>query len=553
MNRLFSPWFAAAAVAAVIGLGFLLDGISAPPEPVETAPVTAPPATAGAAFCGVGQPGDDGAFEVVAAAPPADGSRPSQVAVNSFRDGTLESLREGPVFPSSSATVPVVTGPEGTGIVTRWRGAPSATTRIWRPQEATTPPTVVAGPCPTSTSPRWVVPGLATAGGATADLVIANPFGSDAAVSVAFTTPNGLREPRLLANIAVSGRSVKTISVNEHAPAEPDLGAIVTVRSGRAIVEGIQRLDAAIGGVNAASLATAAPTAATTWTVPWFEVDGDTSESWLWVTNPDDVSASLTLTLHTDTGGTVPEGLVELDVGPGQVRRVDLRDLVPATQAAVTVRSDNGVPVVVSGVTRMQLGSPERSGMAVQLAQPETASTWVLTMPLGADRASVVHLANPAGEDAVVSISLWGGAGVIRPPELARITIPPGGVTARTLTEHLPQTEGTATAFVEAETGAVVAGVESMVDPADGEDGEGEAGSPGSALELVAYPGVPSTLWAGGGSVPPVSYGASLAETLGTELGVLPPEPFGAEGPDPEEQPATREPTATDEPRPTPG
>jgi hypothetical protein len=413
------------------------------------------------------------------------------------------------------------------------------------------------------------VPGVTTAGGATAHLVLANPFETDATLRVALLTPDGLVQPILLENVVVPRHSVRSILVNEHRPEELDVGLLVETRAGRVVAEAYQVLDAAVGGVEGITLVPATAQSAETWTAPWFQDDtppraplpveeataeptdpatdaptvgpdeqpagedqppppsettGDGARSWIWVTNPTDRPAAVTVTLHTVEGGVTPDGLEELTVPPGSISRIDLAGLLPEgpRRGGWTVRSENGVPVVAASATRVAAAAVERTGIAVSLGAAEGDTLWVLSGRAAPGRNTFVHLANPTSEQAVVDIELWGGLGLVEAPELTGITVPAGAVAAVDIGVHLPADATASTAFVVATAGKVIATRQAL--QADGR------------LDLTASLGVASQRWSGGREVRPVRFEPGLSRRIGTGPGpalepdVVPTErgtPFG--------------------------
>jgi hypothetical protein len=348
------------------------------------------------------------------------------------------------------------------------------------------PPGTVAGPCPTTLSDRWVFPGMVTVGGSQAVLRIANPFGTDATVAVGFVTPEGPEEPIALQNLSVSAGSTLEVDVNEVLPERADLAAVVRVLSGRAVAEGYQLTRPEIGDIAGASLLAGSTVAATTWTVPWV-LDGDEDQSWLWVLNLGDRPAPVELTLHTDDGGLPPEGLSELTVAPGQLRRIDLRGTLPegTSDVAVTARSD-GAPIHVAGAVQRPADDPARTGFAVQLGVPEPDSTWVLAGgPIEGDRTEALIVSNPGSEPAAVSVRLFNGATSVEPERLREVEIGPGGIVRLGIRDDLADAPSWS-AVVTSEGTPVVAGrVGSR-----GEDGN----------HLVVVPGTPANAWSVNGS-----------------------------------------------------
>lgn len=499
-----SPWIAAAVVAAVVALGVVLDDAGNAGSPAPE-PTRAGPASSGAWVCAAGDTTEGRSLRLASAVPP-DGTA-ALLAATVFADGEPTLVADGPVSPGAASVVRLEEGTQTPGALVRWWEHPAATTRLWRLTGPSTPAGFVAGPCQSRTATRWVIPGMATAGGATARLVLANPFETGASVRISIATPTGLRQPRLLENIAVPGNATRTVPINEHAPAQADLGLIVTARSGRVVAEGVQLLDAAIGGVDGTTLATAASRPATSWTVPWVTAGGEGAEGWLWVTNPSDRSAVVTAVAHTAEGGVVPPELGETTVPPGEVRRISLGQALGAANAGVTVTAENDVPVVVSSATRIDRGPRERTGLAVQLGAPEADTQWTLAGPAGQERHVRLQLANPGSGNATVDVTLWAGSSPVRPDGLQGVAVPAGGATTVAVPDEIGAAPVVA-AFVEATTGQVVAGMRTY------------AGS--GRLGLAAYPGTPSATWDGGGTVPPVRHAPGLAARIGTSLGPQP-------------------------------
>ena len=542
-------------VAALVVLGVVLDARRPSQATDRPPPVRAGAATSGAWYCAAGDTQGGDSLHVVAASPPSPLSQPSVVRIDSLHDGTVGRTGEDTqVFPDSSFARAVTVDEPGVAVAARWWERPAAISRVWEMTSPGGPTGYVTGPCEPGPSPTWIIPGVATAGGAQAVLYLANPFESDASLSIEFTTSDGTVAPRLLENVVVSRHSVKQILLNQYAPEMPDLGVVVHTRSGRIVAEAVQTFNAAIGGVDGTSLVKAARAPAETWTIPWLADRQDTATSWLWITNTNDQAASVALSVHTKDGGAVsPPGLEEITVDPHGVQRVDLQGVVPGSQGGLTVRSDNGVPIVASVATEFTTPPSERTGLSVQLGAPRTDASWVLAGGPTNGRQILLRLVNPRGETARVDVSLWSATGVLRPDDLQGVEIPPGGWTSLDLGTDLPAADHFS-AFVTAEEGEVVAGLEAY-----------DVAGP---RRLVATLGVPASVWAGGQIVPPVEYVPGFTQRVGTSLGPSPaPTGVGTElpveptavptdvgtdvsTPPPTSEPAPTEPAST-EPAPT--
>lgn len=540
-----STWFAFLAVAALVGLGFVLDADQPAADAVADAaaePVRVGLASAGAWYCAAGNTSEGSQVRVVAAATPERDDQPAAVTLDTFASGVTVPGEETEVFSGSSYARVVEPDRDEVGIRGRWWDAPVAITRLWSVRGGDLPDGEVEGPCEPDPSASWVIPGMATAGGADARLYLANPFETDASVTITFTTPEGPIDPKRLENVAVPKRSVQEIRLNDFAAQEPDLGVVITSRSGRVVVEGVQGLNAAIGDIDGLSLVKAARSTAESWTIPWYTDQGDESASWLWVSNVEERPASVSLTVHTEAGGVVPSAIEELTVGPGEVRRFDLRELDPEGRgsAGLTVRSDNGVPIVAAVASTYTGPTEERTGISVQLGAPEPDDTWVLTVGGTENRETRLDLANPGATAAVLDVQLWGAEGVTNPPELTNIQVPAGAAGSLDLTPYLSPGED-ATAFVIAREGSVVAGRHS------------------SAIEgrrrLAASLGIPGNVWQGGQLVPPVRFESGLPQRIDTDQGPRNGDPLDPETPIeagvPSASPSSSE--ASGDPSPAPG
>jgi hypothetical protein len=520
MNRRSLIAIGTALVLALAVLG--VDVVAPPPEPSVSEPVelTAAAPVAGSATCAVGDGREGTSLAVTAARPGEVGEGPAQIEVVDLEDGRIERTGLPPLFPGAHARTPLEGG-ETLASGVAWRGGPVAVEREWRLEGSEElPPGTVAGPCATSLSDRYVIPGMITVGGSEARLRVANPFATDATIAVGFVTPEGPEQPLALQNLSVPARDTLEIDVNEVMPERADLSAVVRVLSGRAVAEGYQLTRAAIGDIDGASLLAASTAPAETWTVPW--VTGlDTDDPWLWVVNLGDRPAPVELTLHTREGGVPPEGLSEVTVAPGQLRRIDLRGTFPegVRVAGVTARSD-GTPIHLSAAVQRRADSPAGTGFAVQLGVPAADSSWVVSGgPIDEGRVQRLRFVNPGSEAAQVSVALFNGSAVSRPAELSDLTVGPGEDLDVGVDEELVGAPSWS-AFVTSTGGDIVVG-------------RVGAGGPGSGLHLVAVPGTPGSAWV------PTSIGLPLrampgtVQQLGTIAGIRPVDPLGDEDPVP--------------------
>ena len=437
--------------------------------------------------------------DLIVARHDAVGSGPSEPELELLREGERSTQGLPEVFPGADERERLPTDEELTAAWLRWRDAPVVTTREWRIEDDDLPPATVAGGCAATSAQPHVIPGMSTAGGDEAHLRLANPFRSAATVAVGFLTPEGAEEPVALRNLTVPPRSVREVIVDEVLPEREDLAAVVEVASGRLAVEGLQIARADAGDVDGASLLAASTAAAEQWTIPWLS-DVDAAESWLWVTNREERTADVELTLHGPDGREAPSGLAEVEVPPGEQRRVDLTATFPddLEVAGVSARSD-GVPVTVSGGASIAADAVEDTASIVQLGAAPDA-TWVVSGARGAEREEALRLVNPGTRDAVLDVTVFTGVTAEQPEELSEVSVPAGAARTVALDEALEDASDW-TAFVTATEGEVVVGRvgqdrlarddEDAEDEQDADDADDEI----APRHLVVAPGVSSAAW----------------------------------------------------------
>ncbi|MBA2437219.1 MAG: hypothetical protein H0V52_02570, partial [Acidimicrobiia bacterium] len=122
-------------------------------------------------------------------------------------------------------------------------------------------------PCASSASDRWYLANGSTARDADQVLVLFNPFPADAVVDVAFATDQGRDQPEALQGLPVPAGSTTRISVGEFVRRREVTATTVSTRTGRLVVDRLQRFDASVGR-SGLSLALAAPAPAEVWTFP---------------------------------------------------------------------------------------------------------------------------------------------------------------------------------------------------------------------------------------------------------------------------------------------
>ncbi|MFN2558001.1 MAG: DUF5719 family protein [Nitriliruptorales bacterium] len=493
----------------------LLTPVSAP-GPASVAPVR--PVESGSWYCAVGDTAKGNSLTILGTVQP-NATESAALEIETYAGGEARRSGEVELAPASIHVQPV-TGTVGeVGVNAQWWRAPVVVTRVWARGAGGEPQGLVAGPCEPDPASNWYLPGVTTVGGAQARIVVSNPFDSDAALSVTLITPDGTETPELLKNVGVPRHSVRVVDLNAHAPERTDLGAVVTVRAGRVVAEAWQSLSPAIGGIEGVSLAKLTPGPAQSWTVPWFPAGDD---AWLWVSNVGERPSTLELTVHTPSGGVPPEGLEEVIVSPGTIRRLDLRGVLPPgpRSGAVTVSTADGGAILVSGATQIRSSRVERSGLSIQLGAQATDSMWVVSAGSSRGRGESLHLVNPTAEPALADVRVVAPNVDLEPEALQSVTVPAGAVVDLDLAGAVGDL-GPHTVFVTASSGQLILGLH-------GSAREGRLG-------LIAYPGIPSSLWSGGQRPPSVAFSPALSQRIGTHLG-----PSASPGPTAPTLPALR-------------
>lgn len=252
-------------------------------------------------------------------------------------------------------------------------------------------------PCASSASDHWYLANGSTARDADQVLVLFNPFPGDAVVDVAFATDQGRDQPEALQGLPVPAGSTTRIAVGEFVRRREVTATTVSTRTGRLVVDRLQRFDASEGR-GGISLALAAPALADVWTFPAGRHEEGLTERFH-VYNPSDLDAVVTVEAVTDRGDIpIP---VERTVSAGGQLVIDAAEaaVVPAGVGhSATVRSVNGVPVVVE---REQSGAApaSRRGWSSMPGAPLAAPRWLLAAGPGVDGVDerlVVHNPGPA-------------------------------------------------------------------------------------------------------------------------------------------------------------
>lgn len=330
-------------------------------------------------------------------------------------------------------------------------------------------------PCSTDASTRWLVPSGSTVRGARLDLVLYNPFPDATSVDISFATDQGFRSPRSLRGFSVPGRSLRVVPQEAIPPRRPTVATIVSARSGRLVVDRVQRYDGtgdAVGGTGDDSVRTpppkgigstaAVPRAQARWLFPDAVVAPDVRTQ-VGIYNPSGRAARIDVLVRHDDPTRYPEvEPVQRTVPPRSVQVVDLSrvpEITPAVPFSVDVRSLDGVPVAAellsfgtaiapaptapAGDEPLEAGEEGADvaaveprtvdGFAVMPGAPVAARSWfVAGRGVSLAREASVTVANPGAATVSVTVTQLGagrrsrvpGSGVrIRPGERVELDL----------------------------------------------------------------------------------------------------------------------------------
>ncbi|HUW01317.1 MAG TPA: DUF5719 family protein [Acidimicrobiales bacterium] len=233
-------------------------------------------------------------------------------------------------------------------------------------------------PCASNAAVDWHFAWGATTDDAREVLVFFNPFADDAVVDGSFITDDGPREPGRFDGLVIPAGSVVGLDLGDDVTIRPQIAASLRLRSGRVIVDRIQRFDGS-DGPKGLTVRLGMTQPKPVWIFPDGLVDEGVRET-IHLFNPTDRSAEVLIDIAPDDPATngIPEPF-EVSVQPGAQIAVDLGAdgrVEPGVGHSAIVRVVNDGAVVAERVLRSSSPS-ERSGVSVATGSPVAASRWV--------------------------------------------------------------------------------------------------------------------------------------------------------------------------------
>ena len=283
-------------------------------------------------------------------------------------------------------------------------------------------------PCSNSTSSTWYFADGYTVEGSKEQLVVTNPFPSDAIVSLSESTSTESRQPAILQSLLVRANSVLVISQDLLAKRELVLAITVTSTRGRVVVGRAQEYIASAGRAGF-TMTLGAPSLGD----QFYFADGEVG--------PNVVAERYSIYNASDTVAVVNVAFLGLDpalgfvnpdpitVEPGKVASLIADDVgVPAGRhAAVFSTETTGSILVERAITRT---TEDTVWSTVVMGSPPSFASTRWSMAVGTDLPieNVLVVLNATGSQGTVTVKTLGAGGEVPVPGMEAIDLPASGV-----------------------------------------------------------------------------------------------------------------------------
>lgn len=250
-----------------------------------------------------------------------------------------------------------------------------------------------AEPCAPDASGRWYAADNTTQQGQVADLVIMNPFGTDAVFDVVLFTagrPAPIRDSDW-SDLTLKPYHSMSLRLNEHAPGEEALTAEVDVSTGRVAIASV--------GINARGGVRSSLGRTEAGLTTYLPVGGGAGQAQLAVTVPGDRGATFGGTLFSKEGPRPLAGLVGASQEP---QSAQVYPLITAGPSVATVLSHDEAQIVAA-LRASGLGNDPGATSGA----PAPAAAWVATPTVAGEpsRPGLV-LMNPGSDPVEVTLHL---------------------------------------------------------------------------------------------------------------------------------------------------
>lgn len=282
-------------------------------------------------------------------------------------------------------------------------------------------------PCSNSTSSTWYFADGYTVEGSREQLVVTNPFPSDAIISISESTSTESRQPAILKGLLVKANSVLVISQDLLAKRELVLAITVTSTRGRVVVGRAQEYIASAGRAGF-TMTLGAPSLGDQFYFADGEVAPNVIERYS-IYNASDTEAVVNvafLGLDPASGFVNPEPLT---VAAGKVVSLIAGDVgVPAGRhGAVFSTETTGSILVERAITRT---TDNTVATTVVMGSPASFASTRWSMAIGTDLAvdNILVVLNATGLDGTVTVKTLGAGGEVPVPGMEAINLPASGV-----------------------------------------------------------------------------------------------------------------------------
>ena len=282
-------------------------------------------------------------------------------------------------------------------------------------------------PCSNSTSSTWYFADGYTVEGSKEQLIITNPFPSDAIVNISEATSTESRRPAILQSLLVRANSILVISQDLLAKRELVLAITVNSTRGRVVVGRAQEYLTSVGRAGF-TMTLGAPSLGEQFYFADGEVAPNVIERYsIYNASPNEAVVNVVfLGLDPNAGFINPEPIT---VPAGKVVSLIADDVgVPAGRHGAVFSTETAGSIVVERAITRQTG--DTVATTVVMGSPSSFASNRWSMAIGTDLAvpDILVVLNATGSQGTVTVKTLGAGGEVPVPGMEAIDLPAGGV-----------------------------------------------------------------------------------------------------------------------------